>query len=158
MNSLYGLLAAPTAATALDLAGRSAKAAATPFELLMQMAVEAAAPNSSVEESAQGGDEAQSLQEQIARQLQEMLASLGVEAGDRVTIKVDSATGDLSVSDVHPLASEIEAALASDSKLAEDVRRLAEIDGLFGAAPFAANSKLDVEVAEDQSTALLQWR
>lgn len=157
MNSLFGLLAAPAAASAIDLAGRTADAAATPFELLMQMAAKAAEPTAPANDFTDK-TEGQSLQEQVARQLQELLQALGMQSGDRVTIEVDNATGDLLVDDEHPLAGEIEAALRSDSQLEKNVRRLAEIDGLFGAAPFAANSKLQVEVAEDQSLAELRWR
>ncbi len=157
MNSLFGLLAAPAAASAIDLAGRTADAAATPFELLMQMAAKAAEPTASVDDFTDD-TEPESLQQQVARQLQELLQALGLPSGDRVTLEVDNATGDVFVDDDHPLAGEIEAALRSDSQLEENVRRLAEIDGLFGAAPFAANSKLEVEVAEDQRLADLRWR
>ena len=157
MNALFGLLAAPAATSALDLAGRTADAASAPFELLMQMAMKSAEPTAAVEELAEES-ETESLQQQVARQLQELLQSLGIAPGDRVTIEVDNATGDLEVGDDHPLAGPIEAALDSDAQLEENIRRLAEQDALFGAAPFAANSKLQVEVAEEQSSALLEWR
>jgi hypothetical protein len=74
-----------------------------------------------------------------------------------VTIEVDNATGELSVLDDHPLAGEIEAALHGDAQLEGNIRRLAARDGLFGAAPFAANSRLEVELAEEQGAAQLTW-
>jgi hypothetical protein len=158
MNSLFGLFAAPTVATgALDLAGQAADAASAPFELLMEMAMQDADASAGVEALGQEDEEAQSLDQQVAEQLQALLESLGVQSDDRVTIEVDNATGELSVLDDHPLAGEIEAALHGDAQLAGNIRRLAARDGLFGAAPFAANSRLEVELAEEQGAPQLTW-
>ncbi|MBA3481048.1 MAG: hypothetical protein H0T51_04440, partial [Pirellulales bacterium] len=149
MNSLFGLLAAPSAATtALDAVGQTADAASAPFELLMEMAMQNVDASAGVEALGQEDEEAESLEQQLAEQLQALLESLGVQSDDRVTIEVDNATGDLSVAGDHPLAAEIEAALHGAAQLEGNIRRLAARDGLFGAAPFAANSRLEVELAE----------
>jgi hypothetical protein len=158
MNSLFGLLAAPSVATtAFDVAGQTADAASAPFELLMEMAMKDADATAGVEALGQEEDEAKSLEQQVAEQLQALLESLGVKSDDRVTIEVDNAAGELSVLDEHPLAGEIEAALHADARLEGNIRRLAAKDGLFGAAPFAANSRLEVELADDQGMPQLTW-
>jgi hypothetical protein len=158
MNSLFGLFAAPTVATgALDLAGQAADAASAPFELLMEMAIKDADASSSVDAINEEDEEAKSLDQQVAEQLQALLESLGVKSDERVTIEVENPSGDLSVSKDHPLAGEIEASLRSDQQLSGNIRRLAQRDAFFGAAPFAANSKLDVEF-EGGSQVRLDWR
>jgi hypothetical protein len=156
MNPLYGLLAAPAASTAIDFAGRTAKAVATPFELLLQAATQSTAPTAA-DDSGEQAEDASTLHDQVAQQLQELLESLGVAPGDQVTLRVDNATGEISADD-HPLSDAIEAALRTDSQLQSDIRHLAEADGLFGAAAFVADSKLQVKVAEDQRLATLAWR
>jgi hypothetical protein len=159
MNSLFGLLAVPSAATgALELAGQAADAASAPFELLMEMAMKDSDETSGVDAFGQEDEEAPSLDQQVAEQLQALFQALGVKSEERVTIEVDNPSGDLSVADEHPLAGEIEAALRSDEQLSGNIRRLAARDAFFGAAPFAANSKLDIEVAEDLAVARMDWR
>jgi hypothetical protein len=158
MNSLIGLLATPTAATVADLAGRTAKVAASPFDLLLKAAVGATdsiAPSGS---AIQTPEKSEGLEEEVARQLQELLESLGVPTGDCVTLRIDDASSGVSVDDDHPSAAAIDDALRGDAELSADIRRLAEINGLFDGSPFISNSKLRVEVAEDQSAALLDWR
>jgi len=158
MNTLFGLLAAPTAATAVNAVGQTAKAAAAPFEMLLKAAMSVNESGATSDESQEADDDAGSLQDQVARQLQQLLQSLGVAAGERVSINVDTASGDITVDDAHPLAAAIEEALRSDSQLEADVRRLAEINGLFDNSPFVNESELRIEVAEDQAAALLEWR
>jgi hypothetical protein len=158
MNSLFGLLAAPSAATAaLDAVGQTADAASAPFELLMEMAMQDADASAGVDALGQEDEEAKSLDQQVAEQLQALLESLGVQSDDRVTIEVENPSGDLTVAADHPLASEIEAALRSDDQLSGDIRRLAARDTFFGAAPFAANSKLDVDF-QDAALVRMDWR
>src|SRR5687768_16077177 len=111
MNSLLGLLAAPTAAKVADMAGRTAKVAATPFELLLKAAVGDAASTVDSGDANQGAEESEDLEQQVARQLQELLSSLGVGAGERVTLRIDDATGEIKVDDNHPAAAAIEEAL-----------------------------------------------
>ena len=159
MNSLFGLLAAPSAATgALELAGQAADVASAPFELLMETAMKDADASSGVDALSQEDEEAKSLDQQVAEQLQALLESLGVKSDERVTIEVENPSGDLTVAADHPLAGEIEASLRNDEQLSGNIRRLAPRDAFFGAAPFAANSKLDVEVVEDQAVASMDWR
>jgi hypothetical protein len=156
MNPLYGLLAAPAASTAIDFAGRTAKAAATPFELLLQAATKATEPTAASNDGDEPADESASLHNQVAQQLQQLLESLGVASRDRVTLRIDSDTGKITADD-HALAGEIEAAVQGNSKLREDLRRLAQSEPLFGHSPFA-DSELTVELADEQGAATLSWR
>jgi hypothetical protein len=124
----------------------------------MEMAMKDADASSGVDALSREDEETKSLDQQVAEQLQELFQALGVKSEERITIEVENPSGNLSVSKDHPLAGEIEASLRSDQQLSGNIRRLAERDAFFGAAPFAANSKLDVEVAEDQIAPQLTWR
>jgi len=158
MNGLYGLFAAPTAATAIEAVSGAINAAATPFDALLKAAMSANESSAAGNEAQQDGDDNEPLQDHVARQLQELLGSLGIEAGERVRLQVDSASGDVSVADEHPFAAAIEESLNNNERLEADIRRLAEINGLFGHAPFGSDSELEIELSEDQDAALLAWR
>jgi hypothetical protein len=153
MNAIYGMLAAPSA---VNMAGRAAKAAATPFELLLQAASQATESTVAENEPVAEADDASTLQNRVARQLQQLLESLGLAAGDRVTLRIDQGSGEIQVDD-HPLANDVEAAIENDSQLKAEIKRLAELDSLFDSAPFM-DQELRVEVAEGQGAAALQWR
>jgi hypothetical protein len=157
MNGIYGLFAAPTAATAVQAIGGLAEAATTPFDMLLKAAM-TSNKASAVNEGTKALDGDEGLQEQVAGQLQQLLESLGVSAGEQVNLRVDRATGEVSVRDDHPLAGAIEESIRSNAQLVEEIRRLAEIDDVFGQAAFAVDSELRVEVAEDRAAARLEWR
>jgi len=158
MNGLYGLFAAPTAATAFEAVSGAVAAAATPFDALLKAAMSANESSAAGNEAQGDGDDNEPLQDRVARQLQELLGSLGIAAGERVRLHVDSASGDVTVADEHPLAAAIEESLQNNAHLEADIRRLAEINGLFGHAPFANDSELEIELSEYQDAALLEWR
>jgi hypothetical protein len=158
MNSLYGLLAAPTAASALEAAGKTAQAAATPFDMLLKLAMSAGEAESAGDASQQAADEATALEERVGRQLLGLLESLGVADGERLSFRVHSATGQVDVIDDHPAAPAVAASLRANSQLEDDIRRLAELNGLWGGSPFTDEMELQVEVGEGRQSAVLEWR
>jgi hypothetical protein len=158
MNALYGLFAAPTAATAIEAVSGAINAATTPFDALLKAAMSANESSAVGNEAKSDADDNEPLQDRVARQLQGLLGSLGIAAGEHVRLHVDSASGEVSVADEHSLAAAIEEGLNNNEQLEADIRRLAEINGLFGHAPFANDSELEIELSEDQDAALLAWR
>jgi hypothetical protein len=154
MNALFGLLAAPAAASVADVAGRTVKLAATPFELLLNAAVGGVDASAAESRPVDGADGAGDLQDHVARRLQELLESVGAGPGDELTIRVDNAGFRV---DGSPDAARVEEALRNDAQLAEDLRRLAEINDLFDGSPFALDEDLRVEVGEPGSVVRLEW-
>ena len=153
MNPLVGLLAAPAAASVAEAAGKTAKLAAMPFELLLNAAVGAADANGAETNPVDGADGSGNLHDQVARQLQQALESLGARAGDELSIRIE----DEGFSVNGPDAARVEEGLRGDTQLAEDLRRLAEIKGLFDGSPFALDEELRVEVGEPGSAVTLEW-
>jgi hypothetical protein len=153
MNALFGLLAGPAAASVADAARSTAKLAATPFEVLLNAAV-GGAEASAAESDPVSADGSGDLQDRVARQLQQALESLGAVAGDELTIRVDNEGFNVNGS---PDAAGVEDALRHDAQLAEDLRRLAEINGLFDGSPFALSEELRIEVGEPGSVVTLEW-
>jgi hypothetical protein len=154
MNALFGLLAAPAAASVAEAAGRTAKLAATPFELLLNAAVGGVDASAAEIKPIDDADVPADLQDRLARELQQVLESLGAAAGDELTIRVENEGFIVNGS---PDAARVEEALRNDPQLAEDVRHLAEINGLFDGSPFVLGEELRVEVGESGSVATLEW-
>ena len=137
-----------------DVAGRTAKLAATPFELLLNAAVGGAQASAAASDAVHGADGSANLQVRVARQLQQALESLGAVAGDELTIRVDNEG--LSVNGSAESA-RVEEALRNNAQLAEDIRRLAETNGLFDGSPFTLDEELRVEVGAPGSVVMLEW-
>ena len=151
MNPILGLFAAPSA---MGLAQQTAKAAASPFDLLLQ-AAGGSAESDSTAASGEQQDEAPVLHEGIARQLQELFASLGVNAGDQMRLSEDEETGAIRV-EGHPLAGEVEAAIADQPSLTADLQEL--LGTAAGASTGLTDAELQVEAAEGHDLAILEWR
>jgi hypothetical protein len=154
MNSIASLFAAAPS-SALDFPTQTVKAASTPFQMLLQAAQGADAAAGSTGDQ-QHADEAETLQQRLARQLQELLESLGVQPGEEVTLSV-SESGDI-IADGHALANDIESAINDDARLKADLKQLTENEGLFDPSPFFNDARLEVEVADDAGSAILSWR
>jgi hypothetical protein len=152
MNPISSLLAGP----ALDFTTQTVKAAAMPFDLLLKAASQSAESTAEASAAEESTEEA-SLPERVAQQLQELLESLGVQPGDRVVLGVDKGTGDVIAHD-HPLAAEIEAAINGNDSLKADLHQLAKAEDIFDSSPFFGDAKVDVEISDDDSGALLSWR
>src|SRR5688572_18097870 len=119
MNTLFGIAAAPTAArSALDATNRALSALSQPFGKFSQAAGEADATASA--DATRNAHEASSLEDRIARQLQELLASIGAEADEEALIRFDEYTGEFHV-DGHHSASAIKAAIKGDPQLMADL-------------------------------------
>lgn len=154
MNGVTSLFAAAPAG-AFNFATEAAKVASTPFELLLQAAQGSdASAKAGGEEQAR--DEGATFEERLARQLQELLASLGVQPNDQVTLSV-SETGDVLV-DGHRLANDIETAINDDGGLKADLQQLIDSEALFDPSPLFGDARLEVEVAEGADVAILRWR
>lgn len=156
MSSLLGLLAAPAAFGAVNAVQQTAKVAASPFDALLRSAMGPDhAPSATA--AAACGDEADSLEQQIAQRLQELLTSIEVQPGERMTLEVDDWTGDISVLGNAPNAAAIEEVIASDRELISAIKQLAHIEGRFDGSPFKSKSSLAVEVGGNGEAAKLQW-
>ncbi|MCC6494092.1 MAG: hypothetical protein IT424_13850 [Pirellulales bacterium] len=157
MNSLLGVFAAPTALSGASVLRQTAKAVAAPFETLLTSALESADKPTGADLQSGVTDGAGTLREHVAASLQQVLASLGLQPGEHVTLEVDDWTGDVTVADSHPLADAIETALRDNAELAAQLRRLGEAEGQFDGSPFKSASKLSVELGDTRSAARLQW-
>lgn len=154
MNSLLGIFAAPTALGAVGAVRQTAAAVASPFQAMLESAIGA---SEQAGEAALGdGSPSDGFQEMVAQRLQQLLASLGIQPGDQVTLEVDDWTGDVTVAGSHPQADAIEEALANDGELTGWIRQLGELEGRFDGSPFKSTSKLQIE-SSDQSMARLRW-
>jgi hypothetical protein len=131
MNTFAVMFAAPAAKAALGLARSGAAAAAEPFEMLLRAAAQRAenAGASSNSPSSDENDEGESIRQRLAGKLQEIMAAMGVAAGDVVTLRFDETTGGVEVGDEHPLAGMLEAEIADDPQIAADLARLADMEG-----------------------------
>ena len=155
MNTLFGIAAAPTAArSAVDATNSALNAFAQPFGKFFQAAGEADATASA--DAARNAHEASSLEDRIARQLQELLASIGAEADEEALIRFDEYTGDLHV-DGHHSASAIEGAIKGEPQLMADLQRLATLHSEFDPSVSPNDWELEARVTEG-SAALLRWR
>jgi hypothetical protein len=146
--SLFGPLAKPLAASLGAAAGEAASAATRPFASFLG-AAQCDAP-------ARDSEATPSLEDKVAGKLQKLLKSVGVSAGERVTLHVDKKTGAIKVDDDQPLAADIEAALRDDKELAGDLRRLAKVKDIFHSSPLIAKSEVEATVGEDSSIGL-RW-
>jgi hypothetical protein len=151
MNPILGLLSAPSA---LGLAQQTAKAAAPPFDLLLQAARDAAGSESTGADLQEKQDEATAF-DNLALQLQDLLSSLGVGAGEKMRLTADGETGKIRV-DGHELAGSVEAAIANDPGLAANLQDV--LASAVGADAGLNDAELQVEAAEDQQPAILEWR
>lgn len=157
MNALFGILAAPSAAHAVDLVHHTAKAVASPFDALLKTAL-------GVEEPLRGapagiaahGDDA-SATPAIAAKFQELLTSLGMRAGESITLEVDEWTGDLTAEPNSPYAEQLEQALAGQPALAASIFDLGRAEGRLDGSPFKSKSHLRIEVVQDGAAAELDW-
>jgi hypothetical protein len=151
MNPIFGLFAAPAAA---GLVQDTAKAAASPFDFLLKAACGADETDATAGDADQQ-DEPGGLQEGIARQLQQLLASLGVNAGEEVRLRAEGESGQIQV-DGHSLAGEVEDAIANEPSLAADIQEL--LASAANASGGLMDAELQVEAAADQELAILKWR
>ena len=49
-------------------------------------------------------------------------------------------------------------AINGNDSLKADLRQLAKAEDIFDSSPFFGDAKVDVEISEDESGALLSWR
>jgi hypothetical protein len=145
--SLLGPLSGPLAGSAGAVAGTIASAATRPFASFL-----GAAENDAAGDSPTTPD----LESDVAGKLQKLLKSVGVPAGERVTLYIDKKTGAINVDDDQPLAADIEAALRADSELAGNLRRLAKVNDVFHSSSLIAQSEVEATVGDDE-TASLRW-
>jgi hypothetical protein len=155
MNALLGMIALPTAATAVDAAQKTAAAVAKPFDLLLQVATAAASNDDPA--VATDAEDSDSLESRVGKRLQQILETAGIGAGEPVRLNVNSETGEIDVADNSPLAAAIEEALRSDSQLAADLCELARAEGMFRPSVFLADSQLEVELGEGSESAAIHW-
>jgi hypothetical protein len=144
--SLLGPLATPLAASVGAVAGEAASAVTTPFASFLGAAQNDAAID--------GSDETSSLEEDVTARLQKIFTSVGVPAGERVTLHIDKQTGAIHINGDQPLAADLEAALRGDKKLASGLGRLAKVKDIFHSSPLIADSEVEAAVTEDGSVAL----
>jgi hypothetical protein len=156
MESLLSIMAARTAATALELGGKAVAAAARPFDLALEAASKAAEPSDPA--SAALVDQSASLHHRVAAQLQELLESCGLERGDRIELAIDPAAGEITVSKLHPAAADVEQALEQRPELLDDLVRLAELNATFDEGFAAAEAEAAIELGESGEPAQLEWR
>lgn len=152
MHSVLSLLAAPAAATAAGMARGAAAAAAKPFDALLQAAVGRAEAAGSARESCDTeplADDREALESRLAEKLQELLTSLGIAAGESISIRFDATTGSFDVDDDQSLATLVEEAIGGDAELANDLARLAELE--------CDSSELQVEVGAEGEAARIEW-
>jgi hypothetical protein len=132
MNALAAMFAAPAAGAVVDLARSGVAAATEPFELLLKAAARRAEEADASNNGSHDGDEqadGDSIRQRLAGKLRDLLASIGGVAGDVVTLRFNQTSGGVEVGDEHPLAATLEAELADDPQIADDLGRLAELEG-----------------------------
>jgi hypothetical protein len=139
----------------MSIMTQAAEAASVPFEKLLQ-AAQAAHASPEAQDNDSSSDQSASPQQRLARKLQELFTSLGLQPGEQATLSV-SETGDI-LADGHPQANEIETALNGQDGLKADLKQFIDEEGLFDPSPFFADARLEVKVAEDADLALLNWR
>jgi hypothetical protein len=155
MNALFGLAAAPTAAsTATHGLQNALGALSRPFGSFFQTAVDQSDSTASADAQASAA-EASSLEQRISKQLQELFASVGVQADEEATIRFDDVTGLLRV-DGHHSATAIEAAIKSNPQLMDDLQRLAELQSQFD--PGLSPTDWELQTRMTDAGATLQWR
>jgi hypothetical protein len=156
MNTLFGIAAAPTAArAAVNATSGAINAFTQPFGKFFQAAVDEG-EGAAGAESAAKAQEAASLQDRLARQLQELLTAVGAESDEEASIRFDEITGEIQV-DGHHSASAIEAAIKSNPQLITDLQRLAELQSQFDPSVSPTDWEIDARVTES-GAALLSWR
>lgn len=156
MNSLFGLAALPAAGAAANAVNGATNAITRPFGKFFQEAVEQTDPAADAQSDAVMA-EANSLQDRLARQLQELLTSLGVGAEEEASIRFDETTGQVMV-DGHHASSAIQSAIQNDPQLIADMQRLAELHSQFDPNVSTEHWELQARVAENERSALLRWR
>ena len=149
MNPIAGLFAAPSA---VGLVGQTASAATSRFNSLLQTAKESYSQVASPEGEPQ---EAVGLEENVARRLQELLASLGVGPGEKFRLSSDDDGLHIRV-DGHPLAGDVEDAIVNQPSLVADLQEL--LGSAASTSAGLADAQLQVEAAGDQDVAILEWR
>ncbi|WP_428308196.1 hypothetical protein [Lacipirellula sp.] len=155
MNALFGIAAAPTAASTATHGIQSALGALSrPFGSFFQTAVDQSDSTASADAKASAA-EATSLEQRVSKQLQELFASVGVQADEEASIRFDETTGLLRV-DGHHSATAIEAAIKSNPQLMDDLQRLAELQSQFDPGVSPADWELQARMTDAGAT--LQWR
>lgn len=155
MNSLFGLAALPAAGAAANAASGITTAITRPFGHFFQDAAEQATAVNAESEGAMA--EANSLQDRLARQLQDLLTSLGVGPEEEVSIRFDESTGQVLV-DGHHASTAIQTAIQNDPQLIADMQRLAELHSQFDPNVSTEQWELEARVVENGGAAMLRWR
>lgn len=157
MTSLFGLLTKPLTSTLGAAAGPALHASAMPFEAFLNAARATTSAADSSDDSETEDGNSDSLQDRVAVDLRKLLASLGVDEGDRVQLQVDRESGEITVGNNQPLAAVIQDALKQDKPLADDVRRLAKTNDFFQGSSYKGEIELEIDMGAEQPSDLLQW-
>lgn len=157
MDSLISIMAARTAATALDLGSKTIAAATKPFELILHAATQDADHADGAAAANDETDATTDVDQRVAEQLQELFQSLGLESGDRIELRIDRASGEIAVRGYHPAAAAIDDAIRQRPELAEDLRHIAELTEQFNDGFASVETELTVEVGGEGETAVLEW-
>jgi hypothetical protein len=152
LAALLGILAAPLTSTIGAALGHAASAATAPFASFLHSAHDEVSSPASAEPR----DDEPSLDAQVAKRLQSLLAALNVAPGERITFHFDKQTDEIKVSSAEPAASQLQTAIEDDKQLAGDLRKLAKQHDFFPDSPLV-DPELEIEPSDNGSTAALRW-
>ncbi len=123
------LLGLASPSTAVGLLEKTVKATTKPFAYILNSLAEGLKPNEATGESPEASlaDRSSQLQDELAQRIHEALVAAGVDLSNPLRLNLSEADGSLEIAGDHPQATLIEAALAQDPDLADDFRKLLEL-------------------------------
>jgi hypothetical protein len=152
LAALLGILAAPLTSAVGAALGHAASAATAPFASFLHSAHDEVSGPAPVELR----DDEPSLDAQVAKRLQSLLAALNVAPGERMTLHFDKQTDEIKVSGAEPAASQLQTAIEDDKQFAGDLRKLAKQHDFFPDSPLV-DLELEIEPRDNSSFASMRW-